>query len=363
MIHKKKRNEYFFMKYDGKYQNISSLPSYQEVAESDAIGRPYILIPDNNVCINVSDLSKKDQLNKSQLNKDKVESFLEYIRLSKITVNPTWGLLERASKPGKLILDKNDLKKFEHEFWIQLHHYSDNDLLYRSVDSIDYMKTLLYPFYVHLLKIKLVISTKEPNISNAKDNLMEIYDFMNNMQIFLATVWQFALGITGGDASAKKFIKHDREDKSMIFRDLWGAAWDLVYLQFPHLFYGSRSLNKNYPQIIFVTDDNALATIGGLVQTIGNMDYGNFDYNLTSNSYDFPYWKDRENFLYKLSWQIKDEIIKRSTQRRTLSETEFQNYLDLYIDSCSRQIPLLTQEIKGFYDLELNEPENIYVSK
>lgn len=61
MINNKKRKEYLFVKFDGNYQSISSLPNYEEVTKSDFTNRPYNLILDNNVCIHVSDSSSTSQ--------------------------------------------------------------------------------------------------------------------------------------------------------------------------------------------------------------------------------------------------------------------------------------------------------------
>lgn len=139
------------------------------------------------------------------------------------------------------------------------------------------------------------IKLNECNISNAKNNLLELFDFMNDMQLFSAIIWQFALAIIGGDVSANKFIKH-RKKKRDVFKDLWGAAWDIYYLQLPQLFYGFYQTNNSFPQIILVTDDFDCARIGSLMKVIGNIDYGNIAQNQTLANFDFPYWKQRESF-------------------------------------------------------------------
>ncbi|MGL6338176.1 MAG: hypothetical protein ACRC80_03445, partial [Waterburya sp.] len=79
-----KRKDYFFLNYQGKH----SRPSNQEVINSDFNNQPYTLIPDNNICVHVSDfnIAKQDAAKRA-----KVEDFLKYVSESKITVNPTWG--------------------------------------------------------------------------------------------------------------------------------------------------------------------------------------------------------------------------------------------------------------------------------
>ena len=345
MLNNKKRKEYFFIKYDGNYLDMSSLPSYQEVFKSDVTGRPYNLILDNNVCIHISDSDNSKQCQKK---KAKAKNLLEYVRSFKITVNPTWGLLERASKPGTLNLDLNKLKDFENVFWAKLSRYSNNDLLSSSVDSINSDKAILYPFYMYLLKIKLIVSKNDCDISNAKANLIELYDFMNDIQMFSAIIWQIAMGIIGGDVSANKFIKHGRKGKRDIFKDLWGAAWDVYYLQLSQWFHGLRQINNSYPQTILVTDDYDCAMVGSLTKVIGNIEYGNVALDPTLTSFNFPYWKQRDIFLHKLSWEINNEITKRAIKRNSLSEVERQNELDLIIYNSSYQISQLTQKLKAF---------------
>lgn len=341
----KTRKEYFFSGYNGGYLDISSLPNYQEVAKSDVTNKPYTFIPDNNVCIHVSDFNIRKQ---DEAKRAKAKSFLEYVHRSNITVNPTWGLLERASKPGTLNLDKDKLKDFEQAFWRKLYHYSDNSLFSQSIKSIELDKSILYTMYVYLLKIKLIIVEKKPSSNNAKANLTELYDFMNEMQFFSVIMWQIAIGVFGGDnIIASRLIKHGgKNKKENIFKDLWGAAWDVYYLQLPHWFYGVAQVNNSYPQVIFATDDKACGMIGSIMKVTGCLDYGNFTNNQTLTNFDFPYWKNQDSFLFKTSWKINNEIIKRSIKRNSLSEVEFENELESIVDNSSRQINKLTQQLK-----------------
>ena len=175
------------------------------------------------------------------------------------------------------------------------------------------------------------------------------------MQLFSAIIWQITIAIFGGDNLSIKLIKHKKNNvKSDIFKDLWGAAWDVYYLQLPHLFYGFRKIDNNYPQIIFATDDNPCAKIASFMKVIGNIDYGNIDNNQTLISFDFPYWKHRDSFLLKMSHEIRCEIIKRSIRRNSLSEIDFLNELESIIDNSSKQIDKLTQELKTLLNKGFN---------
>lgn len=343
----KQRKEYFYLSYSGNYTDIASLPKVRDIHKSDIDNRPITLIPDNNVCTHVSDLNicKQDKLKKA-----KAESFLEYIHSSNITVNPTWALLERASKPGTLNLDKIKLKDFEDAFWKKLYRYSDNDLLTRSVESIDFMKSVLYPMYAYLLKIKLILSKREPSSDNVTANLTELCEFMDDMQLFSVIIWQFSLAIFGGDNQFNKLIKPKRGD---VFKALWGAAWDIYYLQLPHMFYGIREINNLCPQYIFATDDRTCAKLGSLMKVIGGIDCGRVIYNYELLNFNFPHFKNRDSFLFKISHEIVNKVTERILERKYLSEEESQRKLQITINNSSEYILKFTQELnnvskKGF---------------
>jgi hypothetical protein len=73
------RNSYFFL----TYQGICLPPNYQEVKNSDLSNKSFILIPDNNVCIH---MSESDSLAQDLTKKTKVTNFLNYCYTSNITV-------------------------------------------------------------------------------------------------------------------------------------------------------------------------------------------------------------------------------------------------------------------------------------
>ena len=77
----KSRKRYFFLNHQGECLN---LPNFKEVEYSDLSNQPYILIPDNNVCIHVSDLYVSKQ---QKIKTIKAENFLEYTRRFLFKIN------------------------------------------------------------------------------------------------------------------------------------------------------------------------------------------------------------------------------------------------------------------------------------
>lgn len=114
----KSRQDYFFVNHQGDYLQ----PNKSEVRDLDLTNKPYMLVPDNNVCIHVSDSDRYGDKTK----KIRAKKFLEYVKDSRITVNPSFGLLERASKPGTLNLNIDKLDEFEDTFWRKLNKYTNN---------------------------------------------------------------------------------------------------------------------------------------------------------------------------------------------------------------------------------------------
>ena len=149
--------------------------------------------------------------------------------------------------------------------------------------------------HVYLLKIKLILSKREPSSKNAEANIKELYDFTKEIKIHLAILWQFALAIFGGNNKLNKLISSGK--KGNMFKTLWGAAWDLLYIQEIHQYNGVREINNSYPQYILVTDDKSCAAIGSMLAVFGAFDYGNVIYNQTLINHDFPHWNHKGRFL------------------------------------------------------------------
>jgi hypothetical protein len=331
-----KRKKYFYLNHEGK----SLLPSNKEVMNSDFSNQPYILIPDNNVCTHVSDLNTATQ---HSTKRAKAEDFLRYVSESKITVLPAWGLLERASQPGTLKFNKAKLEGFENAFWRKLNHDSNNNIPSDSTESIDNLKYIFYPIYAFLLKIRLILTEREPSAKNAKKNIEDLYEFAEDVKFLMPTIWQFAIAIFGGDTRFNRLIKPGEKD---VFKALWGATWDIFYLQLPYLFYGIRETNNTYPQCIFATDDEACGMIGSLMKVSTAIDYGKVIYNQTSLNFNFPHWKQMDNFLFKVSYKINSHANERSIRRKFMSETEYQNDIQMIIDKSEEYILQFTHLLK-----------------
>ena len=339
------RKSYFFLNHQGECLN---LPNFKEVECSDLSNKPYILIPDNNVCIHVSDLNVSKQ---QKIKTIKAENFLEYTHKSKITVNPLWGLLERSSKPGTLNLDHNKLKDFEDAFWRKLHLYTNNDMFSSKMKSVDSLKYWLYPLYTYLLKIKLILAKREASSKNAEKNIQELYDFVKEFKIYLAIPWQFAIAIFGGNNKMNKLINSRKKDN--IFKALWGAAWDLYYIQLIHEHNGTREINNSFPQYILATDDKPCANVASIIKVIAAIDYGYVIYNQTLINYDFPHWKNKDEFLFKINQQMYEDVEQRAIKRISMSEADLQNETETIIDTSSQYIAEFTKELeiiqcKGF---------------
>lgn len=338
-----KRKKYFFLNYQGE----CLLPNKEEVKISDFNNQPYILIPDNNVCIHVYQLNIDTQDNGKIA---KAEDFLKYVSESNITVNPGWGLLERASKPGYLNLDIAKLEKFEDTFWKKLKIYHNTKIISQYTKSIGGLKTALYPIYAYLLKIKLILVTRTPSAKNAQQNIEDFYQFAEDIKFSIPSVWQIALAIFGGNTQASKLIKPEAKD---IFKALWGASWDIFYLQLPHLFYGVRETNNSYPQCIFVTDDQACAMIGSLMKINMAVDFGKVTYNHTSLNLNFPHLQRFDSFLFEKIHNFNCHTNKRIVKREFANETERISEIKSIIDKSEEYISQFTYQLnkitsKGF---------------
>lgn len=318
------RLNYFFL----NYQGICSPPNYQEVTGSDLSRKPFILIPDNNVCTHVSEYSQDQQNKQDEIKKAKVKNFLNYCRTSNITIIPDYGLLERASKPGTLELNKDKLIDCEDAFWRKLGHYSHNDTVSSIVKTIEPLKALLYPHYAYLLMIKLILVKRRTSRANAEINVQDLYEFINEIGIVLALPWQYALAVFGGNTELNTFIKPKRGKTT--FDALWGAAWDLFYLQLIHEHNGIRNKgNKYYPQFILVTDDKACSTIGDFAKVTSAFDYGDIIYDGVTMNSEFPHFNHISSFLDEIASDINRDVHQRAHQRsvnwESMSESEREN--------------------------------------
>jgi hypothetical protein len=334
-----KREVYFYLDSQGK----CSLPSHQEVKDSDLNGKPFILIPDNNVCIHLSefDRSKKDKTKQA-----KVNEFLNYCIRSDITIVPAFGLTERASIPGTLELNKDKLIYSENIFWQKLGHYVDNDRLSKVFSTNETLKAILYPFYAYLLMIKLILLKREPSRENIEKNIQDLYGFVDQIGFFLALPWQFALAIFGGKTELNKFITPKKSDT---FKALWGAAWDLYYIQLTHQFNGTREIIKGIlPRFILVTDDVACATIGDFAKVNFALDCGSIIYDCVEINSDFPHLKKDSSFLHEINLKLNATIVKRAYANSKISELDQQENIENSINTAYSLIQELTKKVNHY---------------
>ena len=339
-----KRESYFFLNCQGK----CSLPNNQEVRSSDASNSPFTLILDNNVCTHISETGS---LKQDKSKKKKVDNFLNYCRTSNITIVPAFGLIERASFPGTLELNKDRLAYSENILWQNLGHYVSNDSLSSQASTIEPLKTLLYPFYAYMLKIKLILIERTPSQANAEKNFQDLYEFISQADIFLALPWQFALAIFGGETTLNKFIRPRKGD---VIRSLWAAAWDLFYISQIHQFNGLRKLNDRiFPRFILATDDELCAKIADFTKVSSAFKYGEVTYNVPSFNTNFPHIKGESNYLHTILFDLNVKVHQRAYADSRRPQIEFQNDIAKKIDKISCFIlefteKIKTQERKGF---------------
>jgi hypothetical protein len=291
-----------------------------------------------------NDVSKQDKIKKV-----KVNNFLNYCHASNIPILPAYGLVERASKPETLELNKDRLILSEDTFWKKLGLYKNNDTISSVFSTMEPLKAQIYPLYAYLLMIKLIIN-KGTSRTNAKSNIQDLYEFTNKIGMNLVLPWQFAVAIFGGSTELTKFIKPKGGD---VLRGLWGAAWDLFYIQLIHQYNGTIEIKGSFPRFILVTDDKACSTIGDFAIVTSVFDYEHATYHGVQMNSDFPHLRAHSNFIYEITSKINHDILQRTIARESMSELELQNDTEKIINRAhsfileiSEQIP--PYEKKGF---------------
>jgi hypothetical protein len=324
------------------FQGKCLLPNYQEVKNADVSSKPFMLILDNNVCIHISEI---DGSNSDKIKKTKINNFLKYCETSNITILPAFGLLERASTPGTLELNKDRLIYSENIFWQKLDRYKNNDMLPNKTSTIEPLKAFLYPFYAYLLMIKLILIRREPSQANIERNFKDLYDFISRIGIYLALPWQFALAVFGGETKLNKFIRPKKGD---VLKSLWAASWDLFYIQQIHQFNGIREINKGvFPRFILVTDDEACATIADFTKIHSAFDYGSTIYNVAAMNANFPHLNGDLSFLHEINSNLNTVVHQRAYTRSLMSELDQQNDIVNTVDKAYSFILELTEQVKN----------------
>ncbi len=142
------RNHYHYSNSKGR----CPLPTKEQVTEAELNNCPFILIPDKNVCIHISELTSK--LNKDELKKLKASALLKYLYESQITIVSAFGLIERALKPRTLKINLDKLNDFDLIF--QECIGATGRLSSSIIEDFEIFKYILYPHYAYLLAIKII---------------------------------------------------------------------------------------------------------------------------------------------------------------------------------------------------------------
>lgn len=164
--------------------------------------------------------------------------------------------------------------------------------------------------------------------------------------------WQFAIAIFGESTELNKFIK-PKKGKD-VFQALWGAAWDLSYIQLIHEYNGVREQGNNcYPQYILVTDDKSCSNIGNFAKVTSAFDYGDIIYNGVMMNSDFPHLNHIYSFLSEIFLELEFDMHKRAVARTLMSEKNMQNDIGKIINRADSLILELAKKIqirekKGF---------------
>ena len=313
------RNRYFFL----SSQGICAPPNYQDVSISDLTGKPFTLIPDNNVCIHTSDINNETQ---NELKK-KAESFLNYCSTSNITVVSGYGLIERSSEPVTLKFNQDKFNSFWDNFWKELGHDSRDNKNSELFEKVEDLKYVLHPLYAYLLMIRLILIKRSPSRVNAERNIQDLFNFTNQIGITLVIPWQFAIAVFGGYTELNKLItpKTKKKVKKDVFKTLWGAAWDLFYIQLIHEHNGIRNKGGFYHQFILVTDDESCSTIGSFLNVNSALDYGDTIYNGVVMNFDFPHLRHISSYLSDINTQMNIDLSKRAIARSSESDPERKN--------------------------------------
>ena len=306
-----------------------------------------MLIPDNNVCIHTSDINNETQ---NELKKKKAESFLNYCSTSNITVLPDYGLIERSSEPGTLTFNQDKFNSFWDVFWEKLKNNSRDNKNSELFEKVDVLKYLLHPLYAYLLMIRLILIKRSPSRVNAERNIQDLFNFTNQIGINLVIPWQFAIAVFGGYTELNKFITPQTNEKGVkkdIFKTLWGAAWDLFYIQLIHEHNGIRNNGGLYHQFVLVTDDKSCSTIGSFLKVNSALDYGDTIYNGVVMNFDFPHLRHISSYCSDINTQMNINFSQRAIARSLASVSELKNEeIEEIVDKADSLITELTKEIQ-----------------
>jgi hypothetical protein len=322
---------------------------------------PFILIPDNNVCIHISELTSK--LNKDELKKLKASALLKYLYESQITIVSAFGLIERALKPRTLKINLDKLNDFDLIF--QECIGATGRLSSSIIEDFEIFKYILYPNYAYLLAIKIIEMRQSINRENFCTNLSDFCELTKRFQFNSVLPFQFAVSLFGGDTKIKKLITTKK--KGSILQTLWGAAWDLSYIGYTHSYDGKRQLSYKAnedsklfsPQLIFVTDDEACSLIAEL-STVDSYIYTENDiHNLSLVNYEqTPYLKDSNKHVSFLKAKMSEinidsclRIGTNTTEKKDVSEEvkSLLERLEAFIPKMEQEIEILEKaNQKGF---------------
>ncbi|PPS43541.1 hypothetical protein [Chroococcidiopsis sp. TS-821] len=129
---------------------------------------------------------------------------------------------------------------------------------------------------------------------------------------------------------------------------MWGASWDLSYIQLIHQYNGVRQEGNSYPQYILVTDDETCSTIGNSAKGTSGFDYGNNIYNGVMMDCDFPHTDDVNDYLSEITFQMNIDVLDRARKRASMSNEECQKEIETIISNAESLISNLTNQLQTY---------------
>jgi hypothetical protein len=142
---------------------------------------------------------------------------------------------------------------------------------------------------------------------------------------------------------------------------LWGAAWDLFYIQLIHEHNGIRKKDNNsFPQYILVTDDKPCSSIGNFAKVTSAFDYGDTIYNGVMMNADFPHLSHISGLLSEITLNMAIDMSQRAIARKSMSELNRQNEIEEIINRADSLILELTKHFNSVRRRDLVKSTNSF---
>ncbi|TCD27156.1 hypothetical protein EZ456_11605 [Pedobacter psychrodurus] len=227
--------------------------------------RAILFYLDANLCLDIVNYFENKQAHPQS--KTNVEILILFCQQYNIEVIPKFGSMELC----KETFNKLNIPKYQ-DFVNKITYAFDtpfsetvklNDRIfnyYVEVNDTDSMGfeglfPLLLMSYVSLLKIYFLCKKNNPNRGSVLKNLKLFLHWCNkHLNTSMASEIQLAIRIFGGDSRFRKMIALDKKGDQLdvIFRTLWGSAWDLLHMRMVHF----KAINTGIDQVVyFITQD------------------------------------------------------------------------------------------------------------